>query len=40
MVLEGKILSWYFNVGEETIKVMSSHDAQTDGTFNRVVLDR
>ncbi|XP_054881817.1 laminin subunit alpha-5-like, partial [Poeciliopsis prolifica] len=40
LVLEGKILSWYFNVGEETIKVTSSHDARTDGTFNGVLLDR
>ncbi|XP_043984093.1 laminin subunit alpha-5 isoform X1 [Gambusia affinis] len=40
MVLEEKILSWYFNVGEETIKVMSTQDAQIDKTFNTVVLDR
>uniref|UniRef100_A0A096M5Y4 Uncharacterized protein n=1 Tax=Poecilia formosa TaxID=48698 RepID=A0A096M5Y4_POEFO len=40
MVLEGKKLSWYFNVGEETIKVISSQDAKTDGTFNRVDLER
>lgn len=40
MVLEGKRLHWYFNVGGETTDVQMPEDVLTNEKFNSVVLER
>uniref|UniRef100_A0A8C2ZML6 Laminin subunit alpha-5 n=1 Tax=Cyclopterus lumpus TaxID=8103 RepID=A0A8C2ZML6_CYCLU len=40
MVLVGKRLRWYFNVGGETAEVLMVEDVKANGNFNSVVLER
>lgn len=40
MVLEGKRLRWYFNVGGETAEVLMPEDVKANGHFNSIVLKR
>ncbi|XP_026188237.1 laminin subunit alpha-5 isoform X2 [Mastacembelus armatus] len=40
MALDGKRLRWYFNIGGETAEVQMSEDVESNGNFNRVVLER
>ncbi|XP_037333672.2 laminin subunit alpha-5 isoform X2 [Pungitius pungitius] len=40
LVLVGKRLQWYFNVGGETAAVLMAEDVMSNGNFNSVVLER
>ncbi|XP_030589628.1 laminin subunit alpha-5 isoform X2 [Archocentrus centrarchus] len=40
MVLEGKMLHWYFNVGGETADVLMTEDVQSNGKFSTIMLER
>ncbi len=40
MVLEGKRLRWYFNVGGKTAEVLMTEDVKSNGNFNSIVLER
>lgn len=40
MVLQGKRLRWYFNVGGQTAEVLMQEDVKSDGNFNNIVLER
>ncbi|KAM8862639.1 laminin subunit alpha-5 isoform 2-T2 [Spinachia spinachia] len=40
LVLVGKRLQWYFNVGGETAAVLMPEDVMSNGNFNSVVLER
>ncbi|XP_031700147.1 laminin subunit alpha-5 isoform X2 [Anarrhichthys ocellatus] len=40
MVLVGKKLRWYFNVGGETAEVLMDEDVKSNGNFNSIVLER
>lgn len=39
MMLEGKKLRWYFNVGRDTAQVLMDNDVSSD-YFNKLVLER
>ncbi|KAM6929230.1 laminin subunit alpha-5 [Lycodopsis pacificus] len=40
MVLVGKRLRWYFNVGGETAEVLMDEEVKANGNFNSIVLER
>lgn len=40
MVLVGKRLRWFFNVGGDTAEVLMVEDVKANGNFNSIVLER
>lgn len=40
MVLEGKRLRWYFNIGGKTADVQMPEDVLSNEKFNSIVLER